>query len=234
MIPTSTYVKGKDALYVNLFIGSTVTVEGVAGTDVQMVQKTDYPWSGNVSITVQPKQPKRFAMHVRVPDRTTSKLYSPTPEVNGLRSFSVNGQAVNPKIEKGYAVVTREWQPGDRIELVLPMEVQRIKADPQIAATRGLAALRYGPLIYNVESVDQPDIQQPLGDAPLTTEWRGDLLGGIKVIQGEWANGSPLLAIPNYARQNRIESRAVGAEEEPAADRRRGRAASSIVWIKDE
>lgn len=234
MIPTWTYVKGKDALYVNLFIGSTVTVEGVAGTDVQMVQKTDYPWSGNVSITVQPRQPKRFAMHVRVPDRTTSKLYSPTPEVNGLRSFSVNGQAVTPKIEKGYAVVTREWQPGDRIELVLPMEVQRIKADPQIAATRGLAALRYGPLIFNVESVDQPDIQQSLGDAPLKTEWRGDLLGGIKVIQGKWANGSPLLAIPNYARQNRIESRAAGVEEEPAADRRRGRAASSIVWIKDE
>jgi hypothetical protein len=42
MIPTWTYGKGKDGLYVNLFLGSTINVEKVAGTDVEMVQKTDY------------------------------------------------------------------------------------------------------------------------------------------------------------------------------------------------
>ena len=55
MIPTWTYVKGEDGLYVNLFIGSTINVENVAGTDVEMVQKTDYPWSGKVAITVNPE-----------------------------------------------------------------------------------------------------------------------------------------------------------------------------------
>src|ERR1035437_3694479 len=83
------------------------------------------------------------------------------------------------------------------------MEVQRVKADEHIAADRGSVALRYGPLIYNVESADQPDINQPLGAAPLTAEWRGDLLGGVMAIKGSWADGSPLLAIPNYARNNR-------------------------------
>ena len=43
------------------------------------------------------------------------------------------------------------------------MEVQRIKADTHIAADRGLVALRYGPLIYNIERADQPDLNQAIG-----------------------------------------------------------------------
>ncbi len=204
MIPTWTYVKGTNGLYVNLFVGSTINVEKVAGTDIEMVQKTDYPWSGNVSITVNPKQSKQFTVYVRVPDRTTSTLYTPAPRVSGLKSLAVNGTAITPKIENGYAAITRNWKAGDRIDLVLPMEVQLIKPDERIAADRGMVALRYGPLIYNVEPADQPDPSKPIGSAPLTTEWRGDLLGGVKVIKGSWADGSPLVAVPNYARNNRL------------------------------
>jgi hypothetical protein len=204
MIPTWTYVKGKDGIYVNLFIGSTINVERVAGTDVEMVQKTDYPWDGKVSITVNPKQAKKFSVNVRVPDRKTSVLYTSTPEVRGLKSFAVNGKAMTPKIENGYAVVTRDWKAGDRIEFEVPMEVQRIKSDEKIVTNEGLVALRYGPLIYNVERADQPSINGALGAGPLSTEWRGDLLEGVKVIKGTWADGSALTAVPHYARNNRL------------------------------
>jgi DUF1680 family protein len=220
MIPTWTYVKGADGIYVNLFIGSTINVEKVAGTDIQMVQKTDYPWSGNISITVNPKESKKFTVHVRVPDRSTSDLYSPIPKVSGLRSLAVNGKSVTPKIENGYAVITRQWRSGDKIDLLLPMEVQREKADERIAADRGLVALRYGPLIYNVEQADQPDINQPLGPGPLIAEWRSDLLGGVMTIKGKWGDGSPMLAIPNYARNNRLTGQS-GKD-------------GSMVWLKAE
>jgi hypothetical protein len=206
MIPTWTYVKGKDGLYVNLFIGSTIKVEKVAGTDVEMVQKTDYPWSGKVAITVNPKDSREFTVYVRVPNRTTSKLYAPAPAVEGLKAISVNGQAASPKVQDGYAAITRKWSKGDTIALELPMEAQRIKADEHIAADRGCEALRYGPLIYNVEQADQSNIDQRIGDAPLVTAWRGELLGGVLTIKGQWADGSPLLAIPNYARNNRTET----------------------------
>ena len=46
MMPTWVYAKSADGVYVNLFVGSTITLENVAGTDVEMVQATDYPWSG--------------------------------------------------------------------------------------------------------------------------------------------------------------------------------------------
>jgi DUF1680 family protein len=203
MIPTWTYAKSADGIYVNLFVGSTINVGTVARTDVEMVQKTDYPWSGIVAITVNPKETKKFTVYVRVPNRTTSALYSPTPEVSGLKSLSVNGETISPKIENGYAVITRTWKAGDTIDLVLPMKVQIVKADEKVAADRGRVALRYGPLIYNVESADQPDLNLALGSDPLTIKWRGDLLDGVMAITGKWADGSPLLAVPNYARENR-------------------------------
>jgi DUF1680 family protein len=90
-----------------------------------------------------------------------------------------------------------------------------VKADEHIAADRGRVALRYGPLIYNVESADQPNLNLKPDTKSLVTEWRKDLLGGVLVIKGKWSDGSPLLAIPNYARENR------GAEK-------------SLVWLNNE
>jgi DUF1680 family protein len=227
MLPTWMYCKDDDSLYVNLFIGSTVTIEDVAGTDVKMVQVTDYPRSGNVSITVHPAKTKQFGLKIRVPNRSVSQLYTATPGSNGITSIAVNGKAVTPSIVKGYAVIERTWKTGDKVDLVLPMKVQRIKGIDKIAATRGQVAVRRGPLIYSVENADQ-DIEGVLPwEALLKSQWRGDFLGGVPVITGKWADGSPLTAIPYYVRANRNAAKS----EDGKADKTPLR---STVWIKDE
>ena len=71
---------------------------------------------------------------MRIPNRNTSKLYTDSPVVSGVKRFAVNGKEVKPHIQKGYAVVTREWKAGDRIEMELPMEPQRVVADQRIKA----------------------------------------------------------------------------------------------------
>jgi len=120
-------------------------------------------------------------------------------------------------------VITRTWKAGDKIDLVLPMKVQRIKGSEKVAATQGQVALRRGPLVYCAESIDQ-DLDKVLAaGSVLHTEWKGDLLGGVAVIKGTWADGSPLTAIPYYARANRI----------PETAERRG-AVRSSVWLKDQ
>jgi hypothetical protein len=83
-----------------------------------------------------------------------------------------------------------------------------------VAATAGRVALRYGPLIYNFESVDQNLDSVLTPEATLSTEWRPDLLGGVMVIRGAFQSGAPLTAIPNYARLNR--------------------GGRSIVWVRDQ
>jgi len=239
MLPTWAYVTGDKAIYVNLYIGSTINVEKVAGTDVQMIQKTDYPWKGNVVITVNPKLSKEFAVYVRIPNRTTSELYTPDKEVKGLKWLKVNGQTIAINAEKGYAVIKRKWKAGDKIELEMPMEVQRFTADDRIESNRGRVALRYGPLVYNVEKADSQDINKSIGKGAFGVEWHDELLRGVMVIKGAWADGTPLIAIPNYARNNRI----VKAETIPSGTTTPTQAAeppqrffnrepSSIVWIK--
>jgi DUF1680 family protein len=224
MLPTWTYAKSADGVYVNLFVGSTMTVENVSGIDVQMTQTTNYPWDGKVAITVNPSARKSFSVRIRVPDRNVSVLYKSTPDAKGLTSLTVNGASVKPVIEKGYAVITRNWRAGDRIGFEIPMTVQRIRASEKIAANRNKVALQYGPLMYNIEKVDQ-DITQPLApDSTLTSEWRPDLLGGVVVIRGNFAGGAPLMAIPNFSRMNR---------ELPPIDASPTRIPTSIVWIRE-
>jgi uncharacterized protein len=159
-------------------------------------------------------------------------LYKATPEVGGITSLAVNGAAVKAKMESGYAVITRAWKAGDKIDLVLPMKVQRVHGSPLLEATRNKVALRYGPLMYNIEKVDQ-DITKALApDSPLTTEWRGDLLGGVMVIKGTFADGSPMMAIPNYARTNRDPAMPPPAAP-PPGERPAPRPPTSVVWIKE-
>jgi DUF1680 family protein len=211
-LPTWTYTKGKDELYVNLFVGSTVTVDNLAGTSVKLVQTTDYPWSGKVALIVNPAATKQFALKIRVPNRQVSSLYTSTPTVGGLTSLAINGQPLKPTIANGYAVLDRTWKAGDKVEWEVPMKVQRVTGSNKIAATKGRVALRYGPLIYNLESVDQTLDSQLSPTASLSTEWKGELLDGVMVIKGEFADGKPMLAIPNCARLNR--------------------GGRSIVWVK--
>lgn len=207
MLPTWTYTAGPDALHVNLFVGGTVRVGGVGGTSVRITQKTEYPRSGEVSITLDPEEPTRFALHIRVPHRNVSGIYTGTPDADGIGQLRLNGAMLNPsvsdKIKDGYIVLDREWSEGDTVSFTLPLPVQRVHAIDEVASTRGRVALRRGPLVFNVEDADQ-DLDATLGpDAGLRAAYDPQLLGGVMTIRGKYSDGSPLLAIPNYARNNR-------------------------------
>jgi DUF1680 family protein len=212
MLPTWMYAKGDDGLYVNLYVGSKVNVDHIAGTNVEMVQETDYPWSGKVKITVNPAASKTFALRLRSPDRSVSAIYSDVPEANGISSLSVNGETVKPRIENGYAVIDREWKVGDTVVMELPMPVVKVKAVDAVAADQGRVAIMRGPLVYNLESVDG-SLDGVVGDGPLEAHWQPDLLGGVMAVEGTFADGKPLLAVPNYVRENR--------------------GGRSIVWMRD-
>ena len=256
MLPTWMYARSENEIYVNLFVGSTVRLDRIAGTEVELVQETDYPWSGKVALTVNPVESRKFSVKIRMPNRGVSSLYSLTPELHGLESLTLNGEPVPIQADKGYATITRRWKRGDKLEFTLPMAIQRVKASDKIKADQGRVALRYGPLLYNIESVDQNVDSVLATDAPLATEWRPDLLGGLVVIQGKFENGNPLLAIPHYARDNRRGASSPGLTGgDPSIDysgasggvtttstnaspggRRinRERAGRSLVWLRDQ
>ncbi len=223
-LPGYVYARGDNALFVNLFVSGTAEIAASDTQVVRLTQETRYPWDGAVRLSVGVGGPLSFTLHIRIPgwardEAVPGGLYRFEDHLEEPVTLKVNSQPVELEIERGYASLTREWRPGDTVELELPMPVRRVVADARVEADRGRAALQRGPLVYCVESPDNPDVPVPdlvlPNDTFLAAEWRPDLLNGVVVLKGralrpvEGEEGSPELkeqdftAIPYYAWANR-------------------------------
>jgi hypothetical protein len=210
----------RNTLFIQHFVTSDAVIDDMAGKPLRIEQRTEYPWQGEVAIRLEPAEAAAFCLCVRIPNRTESRLYRAQPDTAGTFTLRVNGALQACDLVDGYARLSRTWSPGDRVELTLPMEIQRVYADERIAANRGRVALQRGPLVYNIEDVDHQDQARSLvlpPDAPLQAVWQPDLLGGVMAIVGETPR---LLAIPNFVRLNRGGwSQVWIAEDERVAER---------------
>jgi len=163
------------ALWVNLYAASAAGVR-VGDTDVKVVQRTEYPWDGDIKVAVNPASPAEFEMRLRIPGWCQGA------------ACDVNGASVDasPAVD-GYLHIRREWREGDEVSLHLPMPVRRIEANPAVEADRGRVALMRGPIVYCLEAVDNGgavrDIYLPR-ESDLTAGMRPDLLGGVVIITG--------------------------------------------------
>ena len=222
-VPGFAYAHKDRDLYVNLFIGGTVTVD-TADNKVTLRQETAYPWKGNVKITVDPENEGDFVVNVRVPgwarsQPVPSELYTFVKEMGDEVSIRVNGEQVPLRIEKGYARIARTWRKGDTIEVDLPMPIRRVVSHPNIASNAGKVALQRGPIVYCMEGPDNDgqvsDLVVP-DDARLTAQFEDDLLGGVVTIAGRAGTAKrttdgrvipdssrPFKAIPYYAWAHR-------------------------------
>ncbi|HEV2970728.1 MAG TPA: beta-L-arabinofuranosidase domain-containing protein [Pirellulales bacterium] len=174
-LPGLIYAQEQDAVYVNLFVGSRAELT-FSGTKVELRQTTDYPWDGEIKISVAPERETEFAVNVRLP----AWCREPALRLNGKSLITVDRVS-------GYARLRRRWQRGDEIALSLPMPVERIKAHPKVAADIGRVAFQRGPIIYCLEGLDNGGHVRNLvipSEAELRTERRMDLLGGVTIIKG--------------------------------------------------
>ena len=89
----------------------------------------------------------------------------------------------------GYAVISRKWKPGDKVEFEIPMPVRKVIADERITEDRNKMAVQRGPLIYCAEWPDNNSgsVLNMLikKDAAFTTEFIPSLLEGAEVIKTE-------------------------------------------------
>lgn len=190
-VPGFAYARKDKDLYVNLLIGGKVTVK-TADNEVTLSQETDYPWQGDVRITVDPQKEDSFAVRVRVPGwaqnrPVPSDLYAFVKKVPDRVSLKVNGKQAPLELRKGYAEIARRWKKGDTIELHLPMPVRRVVSHPMVKTNQGRVAIQRGPVVYCLEGPDNDgsvlDLVIP-DDAELTAQFRGDLLGGVVTVAG--------------------------------------------------
>lgn len=186
------YGTSEDAVWVNLYIGNTTSIPfGKKALNLSM--QTRYPWDGEVKITVDTKAPLKKALKLRIPGWC------------GSYSISVNGESLNPTIEKGYAVLDREWSKGDEVILSMDMPVEEVAADPRVKEDEGMRAICRGPLVYCLEEVDNAedfDALKVAADTKFETSFDAELLCGVQTIKATTGEQT-LNFIPYYAWDNR-------------------------------
>jgi DUF1680 family protein len=172
---TTTNSTARSSVCVHLYVNGRAEVT-TAGQTVGIVQDTAYPWKDRVRLTITPQRPAVFTVSLRIPGWCRSP------------GLAINGKAEDLAAitRKGYARVRRKWQPGDRLELTLPMPVERVVATPQARQVCGRVALKRGPVVYCLEEVDNApalnDLRLPR-DAGLSCTTERALFGGVPVIK---------------------------------------------------
>jgi len=209
-IPGYAYAVRDNNLYVNLFLSGTAEIKLKQQT-VKLTQKTNYPWDGSVTMTVDPAKKAEFGINVRLPGWAGNQpvdgdLYGYMNERDTKPMLKVNGRNVALKPAKGFARISRTWARGDVIALDIPMPIRRVLSNEKVKANAGRVALERGPLVYCAEGKDNGGhaLDIVLGDdVKLKAEHRKNMLGGVTVITGALAGGKPFLGVPYYAWAHR-------------------------------
>jgi DUF1680 family protein len=141
------YYKDAASLYVNLYVPSEVTWQGPQG-EIKLLQETGYPETETVKMTLAMKQSAKFSLKLRVPGWSSGM------------SVSVNGSASGISCQPGqWAEVERTWNPGDQVEVRIPLRLRMVPVDRQHPAR--VAVVR-GPVVLALDY----DYHDPLFELP--------------------------------------------------------------------
>ena len=177
-LPGYFYSTSADGVYVHLYDNSEMNWRLHDGTALKLQQKTNYPWSGDVKMTVSPSAPSEFVMYVRIPGWSTKS------------SVKVNGKESAGAKAGEYLAIRRRWAENDTIDLNFDMTTHLLKANPAVTEDRGRVAFQRGPIVFCMEHLDQQDGSSGTNMADYTVETRGEtashfepnLLNGVVVL----------------------------------------------------
>ena len=192
-IPLYNYATGPQELYVNLYVEGNARID-VGGKNIEVIQQTKYPWSGEVNLTINPvNDNEEFSLMLRVPGwvknaPVPTNLYSYVDGKPSSVNVVLNGKEQSVKMLNGYIYLNRLWTKGDQVEVSFDMPVKRVQSHPKVEYNKGLLALERGPILYALEGIDQSDDFVFDIVIPRKTEFEelfdANLLGGIVYLKG--------------------------------------------------
>jgi DUF1680 family protein len=152
------------ALYVNLFIPSTLTW---SDRKITVEQRTDFPYADTTQIVV--KGSGQFDLNVRVPHWATRGFF-----------VKINGQEQRLQAKPGtYLKLARSWKPNDTVEIRMPFSFY---LDP-VMDQPNVASIFYGPVLLAAEesgprtdwrtvTLDKADIGKSITGDPATLRFQ--------------------------------------------------------------
>ncbi|MBB6003741.1 glycoside hydrolase family 127 protein [Arcicella rosea] len=190
------YAVKDNSVFVNLFMNSEATL-AVKNQTIQLTQTTNYPWSGDVNLSVETSKLTPATLRIRIPgwsqnEAVPSDLYYFNATSSAKTIIKLNGKAVTYKIENGYALINHAWKSGDKVSISFPMENKTLTSNANIKANANKVAVQRGPMLFCVEAQDNNNHALDISlneQAPLTAEYQKDLLNGVTVLKGKgWIN----------------------------------------------
>jgi len=162
------YFKDDEGLYVNLFLPSEVSWNGLTVT-----QETRYPDVNTTTLLVETEAPKTFPLRFRVPSWTSDV------------SVRVNGSGAPVEARPGsWATVHRTWSSGDEVEIRIPLTLRMEQVDEQHP---NCVAVVRGPAVFVLEGAyHDPGFALPMRDEELE-RWLVPEEGTLP--RGVWSTG---------------------------------------------
>ena len=173
-VPGYLYGVKDNNIFVNLFAANVSTIK-VNGKDVILEETTEYPWNGDIKITVKKSNAKNANLLIRIPgwarnQVVPSDLYQFADKETPSYSVTVNGKTVEADLSanKGYLPV-KNIRKGDVVRIHFDMPVRTVIANQKVADDKSKVAVERGPLVYCAEAADnngEPVLRAVMGKKP--------------------------------------------------------------------
>ncbi|HET9659940.1 MAG TPA: beta-L-arabinofuranosidase domain-containing protein [Thermomicrobiales bacterium] len=219
-----------EGIWLHLYAQSDLDLSLEDGRSVKIAQRTDYPWSGRVTLNVDGSGD--FSLFLRIPGwvEGATVRFAGTPVVG---------------VEAGqYLEIHRDWNPGDTVELDFPMPVRTMVSHPNLFENQGRVAVMRGPLLYCLERAGNDELDPrdaKLAAAPaFSTEHKSDLLGGVTILRTKVVVESPgpewdhALYLPTGETSDRVAGGTRTAELIPYFAWANREAGPMQVWLRTE
>ena len=212
------YSLSDNSVWCNLYGSSQLQTTLKNGQAVALKQESNYPWNGNVTLTVEQFPAESFGLKLRLPSWCTEA------------KLLINGKPTSYTSERGYATIQRTWKKGNVIQWNMAMPTELLESNPLVEENRNQVALKRGPIVYCLESPDMPtstrvfDVAIPSSATfkPVATQLENSPItvletNGVLVNDKNWEKQLyrplsqpkktvPLKLIPYYAWANRGQS----------------------------
>lgn len=188
------YALAPRELWVHLYAASALDTAWPDGSRIKLRQETDYPWNGSVRFVIDEAPAHPVKLHLRIPGwlggsgRSGWSLAVNGQPHTGADAAEGNDSPDRPDHRGRYVTVERAFKPGDVVTLELEFSPVLVEANPLVEETLNQVAVRYGPLVYCVESNDLPegvqieDVALALGRAPAAFVPARETIAGADVL----------------------------------------------------
>lgn len=169
------YAQDERSLYINLLIGSRYETV-LRDTKLQVKMTNDLLTGGSLTLDVSSEGKLGAMIRLRLP----KWLEEP--------AFTLNGEAIRPAVENGYAVLA-VGSPGEhRFVLTGKVRIHVLAADLRVRADVGKAAIQRGPFVYCAEQCDNGEnlaaLRLKISPEEITVKpGEGILPGGVPTLE---------------------------------------------------